>query len=207
MSDRVEIQPYLNAVVMPTIKDVARSFAGYVELDDLLQEAAVWWYGQGQVYLPTYLAEDANLVRLRRSIWRHCAGYARGEKASRLGYHPEDQVVYQASEIEKLLPIALNSEGLPDGGGTADLSGIRAHGNLAEGGNVLAGLVDVRRAIGALSGEDLQLLTMADEFQADWERIAPYFGIEADSVRRKHARVIARMARFLNRHTPEEYAA
>lgn len=206
MTDKVDILPYWDAIVVPTVADVHRRFGEYVERDDLLQEAAVWWYGKrAQKHLPEYLADDAHFVRLRRSIWRHCARYAQGEKAQKVGYMPEDQVQYTTSMIAQLLPIALDPDGLPDGGGVADLNaGIHAKKNLAEGGDVLASLVDVRRALSWMTAHDQELLRTADFHQHDWEHLGPLYGIAPDSVRRKHNRVVERMARLLNNEMPIE---
>lgn len=204
MSDRVEIHPYME-VVEATVGDVYRRFSAWVEREDLLQEAAVWWYGPGQTYLPTYLAEDENLRRLRRSLWRYVARYAEREKAHKRGYEPCDQLRYHPSEITSLLPLAMDPDGVPDGGGIKD--GPKPKGNLAEGGDVLAALIDVRRALSALTEDDLHFLTLAQDHAHDWDLLASYTGTLADSCRRRHARITERMARWLNNDEKEDYAA
>lgn len=195
----VEIGPYLEAIVLPTVKDVARKWAGYVEEADLIQEAALWWYGEAQPYLAEYVTADAAYVRLRRSIWRACATYASREKAAQVGYYPDDQYAYRPDLVAQLLPVALDPQGLPDGGGVADLAGVRVHGNLAEGGNVLAHFIDVKRAIEALSDEDRDFLATTVEFHEEWERIGRIYEIEPDSARRRHTRITERLARWLNK--------
>jgi hypothetical protein len=184
-------------VVSPVINDVHRRFRDHVDRDDLLQEAALWWYGPAQKYLERYLTEDANHVRLRRSLWRACAKYAQAEKAHRVGYRPVDQVRYAAGEIVALLPIALDPDGLPEVG---HADGPKPKGNLAEGGDVLASIVDIRRALGALTEDDVQFLTLVEDCRSDWPTVAGALehNVLADSARRRHARIVERMARFLN---------
>jgi hypothetical protein len=193
---RIDMAPYLHGIVEPTVRDVWRRYGEDVDLDDLRQEAALWWYGPGQQYLQDYLDQDEKHVRLRRSIWRWCARYAERERAAHRGYSPVDQVRYSPVAILQMLPIALDPDGLPDGGGFRE--GPKPKGNLAEGGDVLAMLVDVRRAVHSLTFEDQAFLVLCEDLAGDWERVSANTGTLPDSVRRRHARIAERMARFLN---------
>lgn len=184
-------------IVDLAIGDVYRRYRDEVDIEDLRQEAAVWWYGPGQRYLARYLAEDENHVRLRRSVWRFVARFAEKERAAKRGYSPADQLSYSAGMIVQLLPVAVDPDGIPDGGGVHE--GPKPKGNLAEGGDILAMLVDVRRAIGALTFEDQTFLVLAEDLACDWDRIAANTGTLADSCRRRHNRIVERMVRFLNR--------
>lgn len=172
----------------------------FVDFDDLQQEAAVWWYGKGQKHLPAYLA-DATRGRLAVSIGRYVEGYARAQKAVKVGYEPRDQYRYSPREVHDLLPIALDPDGLPEPG---HQEGPAAKGNLAEGGDLLAALVDVRRALAQLTEADLHFLTLADDCSYDWERVAARMaGGVPDSMRRRHARIAERMARWLSNEETE----
>lgn len=182
-------------IVRPVIADVLGRWRDYVEQQDLGQEALLWWYGKGQKYLPEYL-EDENHVRLRRSLWRNLARYAQKEKAARVGYLPTDQYRYTPAEVVGLLSGALDPEMQLDRSGPSD--GPKAHGNLAEGGDILAALVDVRRAVEALAEEDVQFLYLLDDLRHDHERAGELLAIQPDSVRRRYTRVIERMCRWLN---------
>jgi hypothetical protein len=192
----VEIAPYMTTIIEPTVGDVFRRYYNDVDLDDLRQEAAVWWYGPGQKYVRDYIEQDDKHVRLRRSIWRFVARYAEKERAQNRGYSPLDQVRYSPMQVLSLLPVALDPDGIPDGGGFHE--GPKAKGNLAEGGDVLAALMDVRRALAALDFDDQTFLVLCEDLAGDWERISANTGTLPDSVRRRHARIAERMARFLN---------
>lgn len=190
------------AIVDSTVHRIWRRYSEYVEFEDLRQEAAVWWYGKGQQYLPEYL-QDEGEYRLRRSIWRFVDEYAAAEKAARVGYSPRDQYPYHPREVLDLIPIALNPDGLPVVG---HHDGPAPHGNLAEGGDTLASLIDVRRALSGLPEADLHFLTLADDCSYDWERVAARMaGGVPDSMRRRHARIAERMARWLSNNNPEDY--
>lgn len=184
-----------DVLVRTAVSRVWRRYREYVEFDDLMQEAAVWWYGKGQKHLPVYLA-DANQSRLSVSIYRYVDTYARAQKASRVGFEPRDQYRYQAREVADLIPIALDPEGLPAVG---HHEGPAPKGNLAEGGDVLAALVDVRRALHALPEADLHFLTLVDDCSYDWERAAVRLaGGLPDNLRRRFAHIAERMARWLS---------
>lgn len=201
MSDRIEITDHLD-VVRATVGDVHRRYAEHVEFDELLSEAAIWWYSdRAQEFLPEYLA-DANLTRLRRSIWRFIARCAEKEKAHARGYEPSDQIAYRPREILGLLPLAMDPAGLPATGYRDD--GPAPKGNLAEGGDTLVALFDVRRALGALPGGDVRFLHLTEALAHDWDRIAAHTEVLPDSARRRHTRIAERMARWLNN---EEAAA
>lgn len=193
-----DILPYWDAVVLPVVKAAASRYAGYLEQDDLGQEAAVWWYqDSSQKHLPAYLEEEG-FTRLRRSLWRALAKVGEIERSARVGYEPHDQVTYRPADVDKILPLALDPMGIPDGGGVPDITGIRAHGNLAEGGDVLASLLDVRAAIRSLTSGDEGFLRNVEQHRRDWDAVAELTGTLPDSVRRRHARIVERLARSLN---------
>lgn len=200
----VHLEPFWAQIVAPLVRQCEERYSHYAEADDLGQECAVWWYSpNAQKHLREYLQEEG-FTRLRRSLWRAMARYAEKEKGHKVGYEPEDQVLYTPAQVAAVLPVALDPEGLPDGGGVADITGIRAHTNLAEGGGVLASLIDVRRGLTTLVPADRVLLYVANEELHDWDSVADRMNIGAetpllaDSFRRKHDRVIERIARSLN---------
>lgn len=189
-------------IARPVIADVLSRWRDYVEKADLCQEALLWWYGKAQPYLAEYL-EDENHVRLRRSLWRWLARYAQKEKAARVGYLPTDQYRYAPLEVAALLAAALDPDGTPEFS-SGPSEGPKAKGNLAEGGDILAALVDVRRAVEALTEDDVHFLTVVDDQRGDYDRAGELLGIQADSVRRRYQRTIERMCRWLNNE--ENYA-
>lgn len=184
---------------LPLIKgkcrEVLRQYAAYVELDDLLQEVHIWWLQADPDTLRAYL-EDPRKLRLRRSVWRAARDAAERYRRQTGNSDPYVDVRYGASEILQLLPVALEPNGLPDGGGVRE--GPRPHNNLAEGGDVLASLIDVRRALAELSPDDRHYLRVVKVHAWSYEAVAPVLGVAADSARRRVARICQRMADWLN---------
>lgn len=173
-------------------------YRGWVEWDDLVSEAAVWWYGRGQKHLAEYLEDQPHQTRLRRSIWRHLSVYAEREKAARSGYRPEDQYRYSAGEIVTLLPLALDPAGLPQPGHNE--RGPKPTGNQAEGGNLAASLADIRRALEHLPTHDRHFLDLVEDRHHDWESVASTTQVLPDSARRRYTRIAERLARWLNKY-------
>jgi hypothetical protein len=193
-TDTVDITE-CDELIRAVISRVWRQYKEFVEFDDLYQEAAIWWYGKGQKYLTEYLTDETK-GRISVSVYRHVATYAKAEKAQRTGYEPRDQYRYAPAEVFALIPIALDPDGLPTHGHP---EGPSPKGNLAEGGDVLAALIDVRRALDSLPEDDLHFLTLADDCSYEWERVAARVdGGVPDSLRRRHARIAERMARWLS---------
>lgn len=192
--ERIEIDDHL-ALVELTVRDVHRRWRQFVDFDDLMQEAHVWWYGPGQPYLAEYL-DDASRTRLRRSIWRYCAAYAEKEKRAVAPVNPDHQT-YRNREVAAMLPIALDPDGLPQVAGTIN-DGPAPKGNLAEGGSLLAALIDVRRALDTLSEDELHFLHLCADLRNDWEKVALHTGTEANSAYRRHTRIAIRLTRYLN---------
>lgn len=190
-----DITPHL-ALVRGKCRELLRQYAGYVELDDLMQEVHIWWLAQRPELLEEYLA-DPRKLRLRRAVWRAARDVAEKYRRQAESPDPYVQVRYSSAEIMQLLPVALDPEGIPDGGGIRD-DGPRPHGNLAEGGDVLASLVDVRRALAFLSDDDHQYLVWLDGLRWNYELAGIGLNIAADSVRRRAARIGERLARWLN---------
>ena len=196
---RPEIEPWL-PLIHGKCREVARRFRGYVERDDLVSEVAIWWFSSPESTLTAYVADERPL-RLSKAVWRVAYGAA---KRARDAYGPDRPFVqerYAPRQVLELIPIALDPEGLPDGGGFSE--GPKPKGNLAESGDLLAALVDVRRALHALPVEDRDALVLVDQLRWDMDRAAAAFGIEPDSARRRIARIAQRLANWLNRDDDE----
>ena len=118
-----------------------------VEADDVTQELYVWLYGPGEVKVRRWLAADPQqTTRIYRSLLDKALAYAEREKASRVGYETDDVHWYSPTLVEGLIPLALDStfDGKPPLEGES--SGRRT-ASASEGGDYLAMVADVRRAL------------------------------------------------------------
>jgi DNA-directed RNA polymerase specialized sigma24 family protein len=197
VTNRPDIQEHM-PLVRGKCREVLRQFSGYIELDDLVQEVHIWWLNTDPATLQAYL-DDPRKLRLRRSVWRAARDAAEKYRRQTGGVDPYVDVRYGPSEILQILPVAMEPNGLPDGGGVRE--GPRPHNNLAEGGDLLAAMLDVRRAFSELSVDDQDYLHFIRRLGWSYELAGPALDIAPDSARRRVARIGQRMADVLNGDT------
>lgn len=195
---RPPIDPWL-PLIRGKCREVARHYPGKVDVEDLVQHVALWWYQVDTRWLAEYVTDDTP-SRLRRAIFRTARAAAERERMQAGPAEVFDQARYRAAELLQMIPVALDPGGLP-GDNTIHEDGPRAHGNLAEGGDLLAALLDVRAALDWLTDEDRAFLDWMDEIRWNYDAAAIALGIAADSVRRRTLRVCERMAHYLNGET------
>lgn len=121
-----------------------------VEAEDVQQELFVWLFGEGRSRVERWLANDPQqTTRIYRSLLDRALGYAEKEKAIKCGYEVDDITWYTPSMVEALLPLAMDStySGLQGKVGEAETSGRRSGKAPNEGGDLLAGVMDIRRAV------------------------------------------------------------
>lgn len=182
--------------VTPSIMRVYRNYHLYVESEDLRSEVWVWWFGKGRKYVRRYIyAQD--LGKLGKAVYSQAVAFAEKEKAARSGYRPEDNIVYSKQQIKDLIPLSIDIEAMAATTPVVQ-EGPHAKGNLAEGGNLLASVVDVRRGIDQLAFGDRDFLKAADQYEYDWELLGENYRIQADSADQKFDRIAGRIAKFLS---------
>ena len=184
------------ARVTPSIGRVYRNYHLYVESDDLRQEVWSWWFGKGRKYVRRYI-HAGDMAKLGKAVYSQAVNFAEKEKAARSGYRPEDNILYSKQQVKDLIPLAVDIEAMA---GTTPVAqeGPRAHGNLAEGGDLLASVVDVRRGIDNLALGDRLFLQACDEYEYDWELLGQNYRIQADSADQKFDRIAGRITKYLS---------
>lgn len=116
-------------------------------VEDASQEMLLWAYGEGTTRIRRWLAkEPQQIARLHWALIDVGRSVGEREKAARCGYDTSDVAWYSPSLVEGLMPLVLDEtyDGI-DGAGEAD--GKRQKRMPNEGGNLLAYVVDIRRAI------------------------------------------------------------
>lgn len=98
------ISPAIAKMIEQVSAEVTRLYSKWVEVEDVAQTMWLWVMDhQLQVEgLPPYT--------LKRRLKDVGLAYARKEKATRSGYHPEDEYTYSQPVLVKLLPDAFDPE-------------------------------------------------------------------------------------------------
>lgn len=148
-----ELRPLVYELVPPMAASIARRYRAFVEADDVQQECYKW-AAMRAAYINEQLDEEHpeykhNIQRVAWQMRRAAERYARREKAIKSGYQPADEAYYESPTLGQLLPYVIASiidktvleqaqemiqDGLPRGSSSP-----------AEGGNLLATLLDIKR--------------------------------------------------------------
>jgi RNA polymerase sigma factor (sigma-70 family) len=135
----------VDAVVNRIASSAARRYAGFVEKDDLAQEARIWMLENPGRVRQHQRNPDVKLAAyaLGQDMWNNVERYAKKQKARASGYEPDDEVYFSHAMINLVLPSVLRDDTTPPvqaGERIANTS------DPAEGGNWMATWVDVKQA-------------------------------------------------------------
>lgn len=131
--------------------EISRRYRRYgVEFDDVLSEINLWILAKGSNKIRRWLeSEPQQTTRIHMEMRDAGRRYAEKEKAAFCGYEPDDVHFYSVNMIEAALPLALD----PTWDGLKGQTGERSEGGTRkpphEGGDVVAVVADVRKAIQA----------------------------------------------------------
>lgn len=189
-----EVHPSILDIAPSVARSVANRYGKWVERDDLKQECILWAMGRSewinqQLNEPDTEKRKHNEQKLAWQMMRIAEKYARKEKAARSGYQVGDEVFYQTMTLAKLLPFVIAS--IIDGTVLEPAQEMvidgqpRGASSPAEGGALLATLMDIKQKFGELEAEDKQILTLRYHEQMTLEQIAGVFGCHRSTADRK----------------------
>ena len=164
-----ELHESIYDIVPSVARNVANRFNQWVEVSDVKQECLLWaisraeWVNQ-QLSEPDTMQRKHNEQKLAWQMMRAGERYARREKAIKSGYHLGDESYYDTATLGQLLPFVIASvidgtvleqaqemiiDGQPKGSSSP-----------AEGGKLLATLIDIKQGYIKLDVEDRHILTL-----------------------------------------------
>ena len=164
-----EPHPAINDIVPSVVTLVHRRYRKYVDRNDLTQEAYAWVMTRIS-YFNGLLAEENEAIRLanqRRIGWqmkRAIERYARKEKAAKSGYQTNDETFYDVVTIAQLLPYVIasvvNDTAIEQAQNFVNDGTPRKPAAPAEGGNLLATLIDIKKAYELLDEDEKNILRL-----------------------------------------------
>jgi DNA-directed RNA polymerase specialized sigma24 family protein len=164
-----ELHSSIYDIVPSVARTVHKQYRKFVERDDVKQECLQWALARAE-YINTQLGEENteqrrhNEQKIAWQMSRAAERYCRKEKAAKSGYHLSDEAYYQTATLGQLLPFVIASiidgtvleqaqemirDGQPKGSSSP-----------AEGGNLLAMLIDIKKSYGELDEEDQRILML-----------------------------------------------
>lgn len=206
-----ELHPSLLDIAPSVATSITRRFRGYVEREDVLQECYSWAMGRPEHYAMLLNEEDKlkRAINEKRIAWqmrRHCERYARKEKARKSGYQIGDETFYDTALIAQLLPHVLAS--IIDGTVLEQAQNLINDGSPrkqpapAEGGNLLAILIDIKKAYLKLEIEDKDILIKRYHEGATLQQLAEYLNCAVSSADRRATTSLRKLQRILGGESP-----
>lgn len=170
-------------------RKAAGRFYGFVEREDVWQVAhLVMAEKKRQV---AQLVAEGHGSRLYSLLFKACMMYGHQEKATALGYKPEDLFFYSVRLLKDMIPAVLESF---DGKGSFEYEY-----------QDRATWVDISEALRALPASDYQIITWAfkgDPGSAGIENVARRLSITTDGARKRVNRILYRMRDSLGGENP-----
>ena len=155
----LELTPADLSAVSSAARQLTSRYRQHVSYEDVWQECWLWLFqnytkaqGWREKYEPVH-AERTLVKALRNAGERYC----RAEKAEHEGYVPEDEFFYSIPMVRDLLILSFDPEWMHPG--APQLDAVRSGTPANEGGNLMAMVADVGRALQTLSEHDRALLT------------------------------------------------
>jgi DNA-directed RNA polymerase specialized sigma24 family protein len=176
-----ELHPVIYDLVPSVANSIYRRYKAYVEKDDVKQELMAWAMTRAEDHTLDLMEpiEDRRKHNEQRIAWqmrRVAERYVRKEKAAKSGYQTNDEAYYESATLGQLLPFVIASvvdgtvleqaqemirDGQPKGSSSP-----------AEGGNLLANLIDIKRGYLKLDQEDQAILRMRHHENFTLQQIA-----------------------------------
>ena len=176
-----ELHPSIFDIAPSVANAVHKRFDKWTERADIKQECLLWamtradWINE-QLSEPNTEQRRHNEQRLAWQMTRVAERYCRKEKATKSGYQLGDEAYYETATLGQLLPFVIASvldgtvleqaqemirDGQPKGSSSP-----------AEGGNLLAMLLDIKKGFVGLGAEDKKILTLRYHENFTLEQIA-----------------------------------
>ena len=205
------LHPIFYDLVPSVAGSIYRRYRQWVERDDVIQECYSWAMGRADHFAELLNEENAiqRVINEKRIAWqmrRHAERYARKEKAKKSGYQIGDESFYDTVVLGQLLPHVIAS--------VVDGTVLEAAQNLindgqprkqsapAEGGNLLAILIDIKKAYLKLDVADKDILIKRYHESATLEELGVYLGCATSTADRKVQSVMRRLQNLLGGESP-----
>ena len=190
---------------------IMRRYKVWVKKEDIKQECYLWALSRGQA-LSDYLSEtdeEQRAINEKRTAYqmrRHLERYCRKEKAAKSGYSTGDESFYDTATIAQLLPYVItsivNETALEQAQTMINDGSPRKPPAPAEGGNMLAILIDIKKAYEKLEQEDKEILRMRYLDDLTLQQIGQYFECSTSSADRRCTSALRKIQNLVGGDTP-----
>lgn len=199
-------------LIVPSVANVVlRRFRGWVDKEDLMQECYAWATAKNKQLTellnePNALERIANEKRTAYQMRRVAERYARREKATKSGYQTSDEAFYETTTIAQLLPFVIQSvlhgSVLQQAQDMINDGSPKKPSAPAESGNLIAILIDIKKAYEKLDVENRKLLELRYFDSCTLNQIAQYLECSVSTADRKCTMAMRKLQESLGGQTP-----
>lgn len=197
-----ELHPVIYDLVPSVAITIHRRYKTHVEFDDIKQELMAWAMTRIADHTEDLMEIDENKRRHneQRIAWqmrRVAERYARKEKAAKSGYQTNDEAYYESATLGQLLPFVIAS--IIDGTVLEQAQEMISDGqpkgssSPAEGGNLLANLIDIKNGFLKLEQVDQSILRMRHHESFTLQQIAQVLECAISTADRRCAQSLRRL--------------
>ncbi len=206
-----QIHPSVPDIVSSVANSIYRRYRQFVERDDVKQECYTWYYSRAEHFNNLLSVENSveRVINEKRMAWqmrRHCERYARKEKAAKSGYKIGDETFYDTVTIAQLLPYVIasiiNDTVLEAAQNLINDGQPKKQAAPAEGGNLLATLIDIKKAYLKLDIVDKDLLIKRYHENLTLQELAEYLSCATSTAERRCTNALRRLQNNLGGESP-----
>tara|TARA_R110000823_G_C15933536_1_gene499737 strand:+ start:645 stop:1277 length:633 start_codon:yes stop_codon:yes gene_type:complete len=206
-----ELHPIVYELAPSVAYAIHRRYKHWVEKEDIAQECIAWAITRN-VYITEQMSVESgdqlrhNEKRIAWQMKRVAERYARREKATKSGYQLQDEAYYETLMLGQLLPFVIAS--IIDGTVLEQAQEMirdgqpRGSSSPAEGGNLLASLIDIKKAFLELDKQDQIILQMRHHEMATLQQVAHYLECATSTADRRCSTSLRRLQDELGGETP-----
>jgi len=206
-----QLHPAFFEIVPAVATSIYRRYRQWVEREDVNQELYAWAMSRADHFAELLNEENPvqRVINEKRISWqmrRHAERYARKEKAKKSGYQIGDESFYDTVVLGQLLPHVIAS--VVDGTVLEQAQNLINDGQPrkpsapAEGGNLLAILIDIKKAYLRLDVSDKDILIKRYHESLTLEELGEYLGCATSTADRKVNNAIRRLQNLLGGESP-----
>lgn len=205
------LHPTIYELVPSIAYAIHNKFKNWVEKEDVKQECYLWAIGRAEQFNellnePNPNQREQNEKRIIWQMRRMAERFARKEKARKIGYKTSDEVFYDTSIIAQLIPFVIASivEGyvLEQAQEMINDGTPRKQSTPSEGGNLLAVLIDIKKAYLSIEQEDRTILQMRYYDNYTLQQIAQYLECATSTADRRSNSALRKLQNKLGGETP-----
>lgn len=206
-----DIHPTFFDLVPSVANVIVRRFKNVVPKEDVIQECWAWALAKNSHFFddlnePNDEKRVQNEKRIAWQMRRAAERFARKEKAFKLGYETNDETFYETTTIAMWLPIVissfLNDTPLENAQEIVDDGQPRKPSAPAESGNLLAMLVDIKKAYELLDAQTRAILENRYLHDYTLSQIAQWLEVSVSTADRRCISALTKLQELLGGGSP-----